>query len=778
MIASPHFVPIPLAGYNTRADKLPSGRQVLWGIPFSFAEEGERFELCGGEAGLSFEPALARWLVFAHSAELPQPEAAADGLYRGFRGMSPLMEPVCDYIIRYADGQESVIPIRNRMEIGKADGSHVWAYNAFLCVPSERARAIHTASEDILAGRAPDGQYFRTMHRAVSAGGCAPWLYAWENPRPDAFITGITVRHRKGQFRLLGVTSGQTRAHPLRYGRRRKAIVSIPGVHTDLLDAVEIDLGHIISVLPQTGRNGTYIVEYNAHEDAVLYVEGEPAALTPIPPAEQSVTLTVLGPEGAPVPCRIRAYGASGEYLPPRGRHRIPNPHWFEDYALDCIQGDQWHTYIDGTDEYLLPLGEVCVEVSKGFEYRHQCVKTAITPETASITLQLERALDWRSRGWVTADTHVHFLSPGSALLQAEAEDIHVVHVLATQFAESFTNVGDFLGNREIRSGTGHIARVGTENRQRMLGHISLLGYEGGMILPLCAGGPIESAIGDPVDTTLTQWARQCRKQNGLSILPHFPKPQAEGAAAIISGAIDAVEMTPGDGLGIHPYGVSDWYRYLNCGYHVPVVGGTDKMNAAVAVGAMRTYANINGPLTFQSWKEAVRSGRTFVSYGALADFTVNGYVPGETLALRSGETLDVCWTVASADIPITRVELVRNGETAETVHLDGYTGERDGEFHANMEESGWLALRVRGHIPGKPEIIIAHTSAVMITVGGHAPFNLADAAAILYQIRGAIAHVETLATQAREAEHTAALAALASAERELSGRIAAFPAL
>jgi len=30
------------------------------------------------------------------------------------------------------------------------------------------------------------------------------------------------------------------------------------------------------------------------------------------------------------------------------------------------------------------------------------------------------------------------------------------------------------------------------------------------------------------------------------------------------------------------PYSLSDWYRYLNCGYLVAAVGGTDKMSAGL----------------------------------------------------------------------------------------------------------------------------------------------------------------------------------------------------
>ena len=112
--------------------------------------------------------------------------------------------------------------------------------------------------------------------------------------------------------------------------------------------------------------------------------------------------------------------------------------------------------------------------------------------------------------------------------------------------------------------------RVGTENRQHVLGHISLLGYNGRIIAPMTTGGPDESALGDPIEILLTEWARQCKQQGGLVVLPHFPQPRGEHAVSMVSGEIDAVEMTSWENLyaGHRPlFSLSDWYRYLNCGY-------------------------------------------------------------------------------------------------------------------------------------------------------------------------------------------------------------------
>src|SRR5207253_2498087 len=169
-----------------------------------------------------------------------------------------------------------------------------------------------------------------------------------------------------------------------------------------------------------------------------------------------------------------------------------------------------------------------------------------------------------------SSDTHVHFLSPQMALLEGKAEDVNVVNLLASQWGELFTNVGEFdgrttLGARDFGGDGEFLVRVGTENRMQVMGHMSLLGYEGEMIHPLCTGGPDESAIGDSLETTMSEWAQRCRQKGGLVVLPHAPMPQAERAADIVLGVIDAMEMmtfNPRDAQ-ISAFGLADWYRFL-----------------------------------------------------------------------------------------------------------------------------------------------------------------------------------------------------------------------
>ncbi|MCP4515161.1 MAG: hypothetical protein GY824_08055, partial [Delftia sp.] len=158
---------------------------------------------------------------------------------------------------------------------------------------------------------------------------------------------------------------------------------------------------------------------------------------------------------GKSVPVKLHVHGQWGEYLAPTDRHRILNPAWFEDYSVDFVHSAGWDgsadnvhycTYIPGETSIDLPLGQVYVEVSQGFEIRPVRRVFQVGPDTKEIVIEIERVLPWRAKGWVTADTHVHFLSPTSALLEGAAEGVNVVNLLASQWGELMTNVGDFDG--------------------------------------------------------------------------------------------------------------------------------------------------------------------------------------------------------------------------------------------------------------------------------------------------------------------------------------------
>ena len=140
---------------------------------------------------------------------------------------------------------------------------------------------------------------------------------------------------------------------------------------------------------------------------------------------------------GNPVPVKLHVHGTAGEYLAPvdrapdsqrgvvRGLQRGFRP-------SRCLRGgrggsEHWCTYIPGETTLDVPLGTIFVEVARGFEIRPVRKRFTVDGSTDRIDIELDRVLPWRRRGWVTADTHVHFLSPVSALLEGSAEGINVV---------------------------------------------------------------------------------------------------------------------------------------------------------------------------------------------------------------------------------------------------------------------------------------------------------------------------------------------------------------
>jgi hypothetical protein len=849
--SSPWFKPVPLKGNYSLAqlreagisedmgsalDHAPSGACVAWGIPF----EIEHVVALGDQAvSVPLDPLQAEWLVFMHTSDVRPPEPNAGGFVSPMRGEGQLAEHAADYVVLYQDGGQERLAVRRRHQVGIF--WRRWGENCFEAVAHSKPHPRRASHEQL----GPGWGWTQTRVSSADEGPWVNWLWAWHNPHPDQPIVGIRFEPVCGIVVVSAISAGvappESRDHldttpslydlgtmPLRWRRRRKAVLSLPPGATfqpelderGLLGQIQLDLGQVISATPRLvypheawpesynnqipqASADQVLVEYTAHPAACFHLSGlggageddvqlipvaqveagpSAASLGPVAPATRRVTLRVVARgSGRSVPVKLHVHGEWGEYLAPVDRHRMPNAAWFEDYSVDFVHRDSHTcTYIPGETTIDLPPGKVYLEVSKGFEIRPVRRVVEVTPATQEIVVEIDKELPWREKGWVTADTHVHFLSPMSALLEGAAEGVNVVNLLASQWGELMTNVGDFdgkttWGSPETGGDGEHLVRVGTENRQHVLGHISLLGYRGRIISPMTTGGPDESALGDPIEILLTEWARQCKKQGGLVVLPHFPNPRAEHAASIVSEEIDAVEMTSWGNLydGIDPYSLSDWYRYLNCGYLLPAVGGTDKMSADTAVGTVRTYARVapDRAFTYETWMEAVRRAETFVTYGPLLEFAVDGHPMGSRIQMpATGGTVDVTWQAASVTIPMSRVELIVNGEIRENLAVPPEAAE--GHWSVRLDKSAWLALLVRGRYPDRPEIVAAHSSPVMVTVAGSPMLAAADGVTILEQIEGALAYLDSIGTRADDVAYKRMRLVLTSAHRTLHNRM------
>ena len=780
---------------------------------------------------LDFEPRPATWVIFLHAvadrpADLPEGFGAIGPVQEASRADgNRLGDHVSTYTLLHGDGTTSATPILRRFAIQQR---HIpWSASPFAAVPAQGPYVFATASEDALRGRPPAriwGQS-ETRHHSGRAADEAEnlWLYALRNPDPARPVAGLLLAPGTEESVVYGAATTTLDEHPLRPRARRFYRLALPdGVAVDRLgeidtddraDRIGIDLGTVISaraaldydhaawtsrrpdVQPTPSRR-VVLVEAAAHPRARIHLrldsgallsadlDGDdgaaPFAIRDVGAADRAVRIRILdGGTGRPVPARLHVHGADGQYLPPQGHHRKVNRFWFEDMFGELANGLNQYAYVDGECLVDVPVGTIHVDISRGYEFLPVRTSVEVRPDTEELTFTIDRALSWRERGWVTADTHVHFLSPQTALLEGRAEGVNVVNLLAAQWGEMFSNVADFdgrttLGARDFGGDGEFLVRVGTENRMQVLGHISLLGYGGPMIHPLSTGGPSEAAIGDRLETSMAAWAEQCLRQGGLVVMPHAPNPQAERAADIVLGLVDAIEMmtfNPRDAQ-VSPHGLADWYRYQNIGYQLPLVAGSDKMSAASVLGGIRTYARLAGEaFGYDAWMRAVRAGDTFVTVGPLVELSVEGTAPGGKVALPAGGgTVEVRWSVESVSVPVDTVEVIVGGEVADAVSVAGLSG--SGSAMVRVAGSTWIAIRVRGSHAGRRGDIAAHTSAVQVEAGGRPVFIEADAFAVLEQIEGAIAYVDTLATRPGDAAFRRIRAALLSAHERLHGRM------
>lgn len=790
--------------------RVPTGRKALHGVPFWLGPEG-----VDGKSWIGLSTASKPWSTT--SVEIPLGKKAGFVCLATFcdwdENETPppgkdVMEKVGQCLAHaeliYEDGSMTSLPLRRRFEVNSP--RVLWGHISFnavedakfgsskLTVPLSHATSWGTLQTGLSTGLAD---------YAVSGGSGTLWICALPNPQPERVLKALSLKAASDDPLLVcGITLFHGAENPLRHDRLSLYRLTLPEASAEEKGrwAVSIDLGVVARtcVLPEF-EPGTWLstssvglgdrlqapkrvrylyVELSASPEATLVLEDtktghrydfelRKAA------AEQEMTGTGAGAQvevlerekcwlhaevvdtatGRPTPVRLSFRSPSGRYIPPYGHRTEVNFAWFQDYGADLQLGDTPFAYVDGTFQVDLPVGEVYLEMTKGFEYEAVRKKLNIQPGQQELHLEISRCADLRARGWVTGDTHVHFLSPSTAILEGQAEGVNLINLLASQWGDLFTNVGDF-GQGPVTSRDGEtLVWVGTENRQHLLGHVGLLGGKGTPVYPMCASGPGESYLGDPVWSSIAEWADACREREGLVVGVHFPYPTGEIAADIILDKIDALEIRPNFSEFFNALNILDWYRYLNCGYRLPIVGGTDKMSAGMPVGGERTYAYVGQEqFNFESWARAVRRGNTFMTSGPLLLLQVDGHPPGDEITFDRAATTVEVQVEAKGSVPLNHLEVVWNGHVAAAREDRGGTREMTLKEKLPVAGPGWLAARCSSRQAQMTDMwplqVCAHTSPVYFRVPGQELFSAPAAAYMLTLIEGSLTWVENLAAR------------------------------
>ena len=443
------------------------------------------------------------------------------------------------------------------------------------------------------------------------------------------------------------------------------------------------------------------------------------------------IRLHVLGPNGQPIPARIYVDASDG-------RHYSPD----DAFNRSMMTFDRQYFHMPGDAALEVPAGPTRIEAICGWQYLPKAVTVDVAAgasETA--TIRLDRLVDLAARGWFSGDSHVHDLHQGFGLthealfLQLQAEDINVTHALIHMDGTRIMGRwSDLTGKPSPLSTPRHILEYGEEFRGA-LGHIGMIGIHE-FVLPFDSGAGGTPYGQHSLDNPYLEGARA---QGGLAgfMHPYTSAPRTPQNAAATLIALDAA-------LGLGDYydigalysderGSADfYYRLLNAGFRIPATGGTDNFSDVwidPPPGSDRTFAHVAGPLTLQSWMDAVKHGHTFFSTAPILMLQVDGHEPGDEIAVAANapSAMRVKAELTSI-VPVDSIEILVNGEVAQTANAGD---PRHIVFDATVDvpEGGWIAARAAG--PASTylgdDYAFAQTTPVYVVRGGRPYRKAAD---------------------------------------------------
>ena len=508
-------------------------------------------------------------------------------------------------------------------------------------------------------------------------------------------------------------------------------------------------------------QNGTKILDMSA---ATNYQE----AVRPLPQhaLTQPVKFQLTQAEtGQPIAGRISIRDEKGNYWPPRGHQRHIRTGWRQDVGGDVHVGETSWAYVPSSFTADLPTGHFTIEVQRGMEYRPVSMNIDVSSEeTGPFEVQLSQFIDMNALGWYSGDTHTHFLSEHSALLEAKGENLNIVNVLATSWRELITDVESFTGAQSRYSSDQHIVYVNEETRHGFLGHAILHPLKE-LVYPLAWGSPGEGVAGGYDYPPIAIQADMAHAQGAIVTWAHFPGPTGELMIDAALGKIDSIDLlTFSDPLvpvKTHlfslPAAADLWYAMLNTGIDLPASAGTDKMMNTQVTGSVRTYVYLhdNEALTYRNWANGIKRGNTFVTSGPFLFLSVNGSPIGSHLTATSGESVEVHAEVKSIH-PVKWLEIVKDGVVISRIENPNRETHLTTKISIPFHSSGWIAARAYDPeltayqrwpyvgFPGMPRV--AHTSPVYVSVDGQPRISAKDATLLIQYCDRAIEWVNETA--------------------------------
>lgn len=167
-------------------------------------------------------------------------------------------------------------------------------------------------------------------------------------------------------------------------------------------------------------------------------------------------------------------------------------------------------------------------------------------------------------------------------------------------------------------------------------------------------------------------------------------------------------------------YPVSRWYgmvyRLWNAGLRVTPTAGSDRgcvPGNAQVFGPPRTWALVEGPLTYDSWIDAIRNGRVSLSMGkeVFLELEIDGEVVGSQIDASAPATVTLDVTLHGSCGTTEVVQILQNGVVVatRTLRIPFSGGVRSWQLALPLSGSAWIAAKLRSNR--------AHTGPSWVTV-------------------------------------------------------------
>ena len=190
------------------------GPRHFRGLPFTIGNDPERcfISLHGDSEPVSIPVgSAASRIIFAHRLLVSEIDEGG-----------PVGVHIADYIFSLANGQEHIVPVRERFEIGfvPTDSFRGPSGLPFLAVTDGKHRLFPR-------NEGPWQEIGRRQTEYLQAAAHSYFLWSWTNPERDVAIESIRIVPKGPSFLIAGVTLSQMDEHPFARQGRREAKITI-----------------------------------------------------------------------------------------------------------------------------------------------------------------------------------------------------------------------------------------------------------------------------------------------------------------------------------------------------------------------------------------------------------------------------------------------------------------------------------------------------------------------------------------------------------------------